>query len=185
MLTRSARLRKARPLSFARNVEPVRITDRHHIQSAGRCGDTGDRTIPRMQHFGGPIFISFVRTHLQERAGDVTDHMMQERICPDIQVDVSPAALDANVMHIAYRMASLARYGPVRGKIVLADQPLSGAMHGLRIQRFVGPGDALPLQCGAHAIAHYDVSVSTPLGAETRMEVVRNDPRPAEGDRFG
>lgn len=114
------------------------------VQPVGRCRWTREGTIAFCQDLADPRGRTFAASDLQQRAGDVADHVMQKGVCRDVEHDQIVEAA-----HLYRKNTAIGRLGLTcrcakRRKIVLAEERPRGGVHCSIIKTRERPGHEVP-----------------------------------------
>src|SRR5688572_14055912 len=93
----------------AREIEPRRVERRRR-----------ERAVTRGQHLARPSRLVPALADRDQRAHEVTDHVVQESVRSELEDDVSAAALDRDRRDVPHRRSRLALARAERAEIVLA-----------------------------------------------------------------
>ncbi len=142
-----------------------------------RRGPARPAAIHRLQHLARPRFRPGAAAHVDQRADDRADHIIEEPVGLDFQGDevlaLPPAPLDAQVIDRADARFSRRSGGLETAEIVRADQRRGGPLHGVGIQSPVGemPGVAAGENVADRPVVDH-VAVSLPHGIVRGVETV-------------
>lgn len=121
------------------------VLDIHQIEAIGGRSFSACAAISPAEKFCDPCFRPAPIAYRQQRACDVSYHMVQECIGPDLEQHEIATPRDINELHVAHRRARLARCRAKCSEILLAQQCLRCRVHGACIEESTMPGN-LPMQ---------------------------------------
>ena len=121
--------------------------------------------------------------HLEQRAHDIANHVMQVRVGRDLQPQKIAVAPHLDPLDAPDGGFRLALHRTERGEIVLADQRLCRGMHGRGIERTMDPRRPRALQRRARAAVQDAVTVDAANGPVPRMKADAHLARPLQGNR--
>ena len=99
--------------------------------------------------------------------------MMYKGIRFDIHHHISAVTGNVNVHHVAPRGSRLALHCAKRGKVILPQQTLRGALHARGVERLVKMRDAMTQYRRTQAMIIDDVTIAARRGAEPGMKIRR------------
>jgi hypothetical protein len=152
-------------------------------QARSRCGGSRDRAVAPRQQSSDPVFRLLAASDRQQRADDIPDHVVQEGVRLHLDVDLLPFPAHFDLLQFAPGVGCLAMDGTERGEIVLAQQGLRGAVHGVGVQRAPLPAEVLATQGRPHRPVQDAVPVPSRTCGEACVKVARHRHAPADADR--
>src|SRR5699024_11674548 len=97
-----------------------------------------------------------------ERADQVSAHMVDEGVGLDVDDDLAAAAADRKLVNSPHRRPRLATHRPEAGEIMLAQQRLPGFVHAFRIERLAYPGNPATVDGRPHPAVENAIAIVPP-----------------------
>lgn len=161
-----------------RQSERRRVVDRPQAKTVRHGGGRIGPAIPTVQQFTHDRRGSHATTHLDQQTRDVADHVMQEGVGGDIDVDELAVALHPQRLEPADRRSRLALCSAERAEVVLTDEAGTTRLHRRDIERRLHPGHTPSQQRGARAAVVDRVPVVAALRGEPGMEKISHGTGP-------
>ena len=161
-----------------RQPERCRVVDRPQAKTLSYRGGRVGPAIPAGQEFTHDRRGSYATPHLDQESRDVADHVVQEGVGGDIDVDELAVALHPQRFEPADRRTRLALCGAERTEVVLADEAGTTRLHRRDIERRLHPSHTPSEQRGARAAVVDRVPVVATLRGEPCMEEISHGTGP-------
>lgn len=169
-----------------RGQRPGRIVFyRRKVKSRGCKRGCGSIAIAAFQYFGDPGGGLPAAADLDQRADDVSHHVLQEGIGGKFEANQVAAAADLELAQHLDRRFRLAFGGAKCAEIMFADQALRGLLHRAFIKSPVIPAYATAKEPRALRTVKQPVHVAPAGCGKTRMKLRVHHARPVHGDSIG
>lgn len=117
------------------------VLDIDEIQAIGWCGLRAGAAISPRKQLRNPRRRLAPVAHAEQRSRDISNHMVQESVCPDLDDYQITTSRYRDTLHLAHWRCRLAGGGLEGTEIPLPQQVLGGGVHGAFIKVSAVPGE--------------------------------------------
>lgn len=134
------------------------------IQTCCGCGISCNCPISSCEQFAYPTLLLPAITHGKQGTCNVSHHVVQKRICTDIEYDEITCPTHCYAMDISHWAVGLASRCAKRTEVLFSQQVLCCIMHCLGIQRATMPRYQIAKQRRPYRNIGHNVAVASGLG---------------------